>query len=213
MKTRDKIIYSSLELFNEKGERAVTTNHIAAHLGISPGNLYYHFRNKEDIIQSIFQEYINFMTESFLPASDDVPPDIFLQRYCDEVFGSMWRFRFFHASMPDLVLRDDALHQKYLQAHSALAERAALAVTHLKRGGVIEIEDEQIGELVDLMRVVGSFWCNYAMANSMKPKLTKADVYDGVLKIMALLLPYATESGLTMLNDLRDKYDQLAHDQ
>lgn len=53
MKTRDRIIHSATELFNDQGERNITTNHIAAHLGISPGNLYYHFRNKEDIIHSI----------------------------------------------------------------------------------------------------------------------------------------------------------------
>ena len=57
MKTRDRIIEASLQLFNEQGERAVTTNHIAAHLGMSPGNLYYHFRNKQQIIAELFERY------------------------------------------------------------------------------------------------------------------------------------------------------------
>ncbi len=66
MKTRDKIIQASIALFNEQGERNVTTNHIAAHLGISPGNLYYHFRNKEDIILSIYEEYArNLLLDTF----------------------------------------------------------------------------------------------------------------------------------------------------
>ena len=56
-KTRDRIIEASLALFNAQGERNVTTNHIAAHLGISPGNLYYHFRNKQAIIAELFAQY------------------------------------------------------------------------------------------------------------------------------------------------------------
>jgi len=53
---RDKIIHTSIQFFNEQGTKAVSTNHIASAIGISPGNLYYHFRNMEDIIRAIFEQ-------------------------------------------------------------------------------------------------------------------------------------------------------------
>ena len=56
MKTKDRIVQTSIELFNRSGIVAVTTNHIAKELNISPGNLYFHFANKEEIIRQIFRQ-------------------------------------------------------------------------------------------------------------------------------------------------------------
>ena len=57
IKTSERIVLNSLELFNQQGERSISTNHIAAHMEISPGNLYYHFPNKQAIIAVLFSEY------------------------------------------------------------------------------------------------------------------------------------------------------------
>lgn len=211
MKTHDKIILASLKLFNEKGERAVSTNHIAEYLGISPGNLYYHFRNKEDIIKSIFEKYIEHMQKSFIADDEHTPAEVFLQQYCDQVFNSFWQFRFFHSSMPGIVLRDKGLHKRYLSAHTLLGERAKYSVVKLQQDEIINIDDQDIDDLVELMRVVGSFWMNYLMANTLNGKITKAQLYRGILKIINLLWPYTTPTGKLRLSVLRERYQVLSH--
>src|SRR5436309_8608324 len=55
MKTKERIVETAIRLFNEQGTGAVSTNHIAQALSMSPGNLYYHFRNKEEIIRAILE--------------------------------------------------------------------------------------------------------------------------------------------------------------
>src|SRR5207249_4908821 len=56
-KTRDRILDTSLALFNQHGLASVSTHRIAAELGISPGNLHYHFRAKSLIVTWLFRRF------------------------------------------------------------------------------------------------------------------------------------------------------------
>ena len=123
MKTRDKIIYASLELFNEHGERNITTNHIAAHLNMSPGNLYYHFRNKEDIIRCIFSLYENHLESGFQPYEDKQVDVELLIGYCDAMFYTLWQFRFMYANLADILARDEELKKRCLHAQQQVLTR------------------------------------------------------------------------------------------
>ena len=55
MKTKERILLTSIELFNRSGVVAITTNHIAKAMEISPGNLYFHYDNKEEILEELFK--------------------------------------------------------------------------------------------------------------------------------------------------------------
>jgi len=55
--TRDKILSAALSLFNAQGSAAVSTNHVCEKLGISPGNLYYYFRSRENIVYGLAIQY------------------------------------------------------------------------------------------------------------------------------------------------------------
>lgn len=115
MKTKDRIVLASLDLFNEKGERNISTNHIAAHLNMSPGNLYYHFRNKNDIIYEIFKNY-KLVVDTYL----NVPEDRAIHAndliaYLDSVFNGLWAYRFLHRDLEHLLASDERLRADYRQ--------------------------------------------------------------------------------------------------
>ena len=138
MKTRDKIIQASIELFNEQGERNVTTNHIAAHLAISPGNLYYHFRNKEDIILSIYEEYARSLLLETLPkVSSEVKPLDSLVLYMDSVFQTTMKFRFFYSSLPVLLDKNPILREKYVEVQQSISERVGQLLVSLRAADYI----------------------------------------------------------------------------
>ncbi|MDP2562529.1 TetR/AcrR family transcriptional regulator [Psychrobium sp. 1_MG-2023] len=207
MKTKDKIIQGSIELFNLQGERNVTTNHIAAHVGISPGNLYYHYRNKDDIIRSIYKLYEKNLAQMFQPRdSSSVGMDEMLF-YIDRVFYSMWQFRFFYANLPDILARDDVLHQRYLEAQKALNQRMVGILKEMRGQGYTTIEDEMIEDLAHTLKLVVTFWISYQHTQTQQ-EITKATISDGVLKVIGIFKGYLTPSGLEAISKIESDYKE-----
>ncbi|MBY5994072.1 TetR/AcrR family transcriptional regulator [Ferrimonas balearica] len=189
MKTKDRIIQASCELFNQHGERAVTTNHIAAHLGISPGNLYYHFRNKEQIIRALFAQYESYLEEAYGPGEDDTPFGI-MKRYLDGMFQGMWRFRFLYASLPEILARDPELHRRYLMAHERVLRTATDNLRALKAQGVMTIDEQYHLEFAEGIKMVVTFWISHLYTQALDEPITEQGVYQGVLQILALFHGY-----------------------
>lgn len=116
LKTKDRILQISLQLFNERGERSVTTNHIAAELGISPGNLYYHFRNKHEIIKELMHQY-QVETLEMLSLPEDRPLTTNDKiNYFQVLSGQLWNYRFIHRDVYHLVESNEDFKRSILDS-------------------------------------------------------------------------------------------------
>ncbi|MGL4577649.1 MAG: TetR/AcrR family transcriptional regulator [Shewanella sp.] len=210
MKTRDKIIYASIELFNEHGERNITTNHIAAHLSMSPGNLYYHFRNKEDIIRSIFSLYEHNLESGFQPYQDKQVSVELLIGYFDTMFYALWQFRFMYANLNDILARDSALKQRYLLAQQQVLARSSHVLQQLNQDGFLQIEPHFITALADTIKMIVSFWIGYQLTQSSTSTITKSTLYEGILRVLMIFKAYATPASLPTFSRLEQHYRELA---
>lgn len=192
--TKQRIIAASIELFNERGERNVTTNHIAAYLGISPGNLYYHFRNKEDIIDAIYECYLEYIESCFMPLPGSLPPADRIIRYLEEVFAGIWQFRFFYTSLPGILQQNAALKQRYIRVQRALDHRAMHILRELCSLGALRINAPDTHRLVVTLRIVISFWVSYCMTDTLDERVSRDSMQAGLLQALFVLRPYAGDS-------------------
>jgi AcrR family transcriptional regulator len=209
MKTREKIIQASIELFNEQGERNVTTNHIAAHLGISPGNLYYHFRNKEDIILSIYEEYArNLLLDTFPQVSPSMKPLDTIILYMDAVFQALMKFRFFYANLPVLLAKNPQLHVKYVEVQSTISLRLSEMLMSLRDADIMTFDEAELSDIVSILRLINTFWLSFYQTQNYNAEINDSVFLEGVLKILVMLHPYITDTAKADFIEARSMYRQ-----
>ncbi len=110
--TRERILETSLALFNDHGEPAISTNHIAGAMDISPGNLYYHFRNKDEIVLLLYQRFHAAM-DRVLVVPERRPPDMEdMWLYVHLVYETIWQYRFLYRDLNNLLIASLADHPK-----------------------------------------------------------------------------------------------------
>nr|WP_238930539.1 TetR/AcrR family transcriptional regulator [Vibrio sp. S9_S30] len=193
-------MFGALELFNEYGERNVTTNHIAEHLSISPGNLYYHFRNKEEIVRSIFNLYEEELLRHLSPCIDSTDAVGLFEHYMNSIFTLMWRFRFFYSNLPEILSRDHKLHRDYLLVQKQLRANLFLICDTFQSLNLINMDEQEQDDLITTIHFIATNWFSYQSAVTPKEKVTEQDVANGVRQMVSVMTPHATPKGKEMLN-------------
>lgn len=209
MKTKDRILAKSLELFNADGERNVTTNHIAAALNISPGNLYYHFRSKEDIIYALFQLYQDSMLTALGVPTDRVMTYEDKMGYLESIFNQLWDYRFLHRDLGHLLEESQRLRSAYREFARKVMAQAYLVYTGLRHADMVTAGEEEVRGLIVNIWIITTSWASFVTSSGFfgdEVALSQRLLRRGIYQIVCLEAPYLKGEARERLPDVLSRY-------
>ena len=206
--TRERILDASLAMFNAQGEPNVTTNHIADELGISPGNLYYHFRNKDDIVEQLFARYAARIDDALLIPEDRLPnlEDIWLQLHL--VFECLWEYRFLYRDLVDILARNRRLKLRFARIMTRASASAAALMHGLTRAGIMRASVAEIEALAENVLLIATFWLSFTAVRGGKTEAAQEDLGRGIHQVMMLIAPFLRDEERAHLNGLASAYSR-----
>ena len=188
MSRKEDILEVARELFNEKGTQSSTTNHIAKAMGISPGNLHYHYKNREEIVRLLYIQ----MRKETTPPMDKLPKSIATLREHEKlVIKIRWEYRFFFKEMLSLFARNPELEELYIKDNIAHRRRIRQVMNNLIANGELTIADEEdIDFLIDSVSISWQFYCSYLYTIGLE--LNATTIHNVIKYTTAAIKPYLT---------------------
>ena len=207
IKTRERIVQNSLELFNQQGERSVSTNHIAAHMEISPGNLYYHFANKQEIIAELFSQYEE-QVESFLhPPKGRLATVQDKRFYLKAILAAMWNYRFLHRDLEHLLDSDKELAARYRRFSQRCLLQGQAIYTGFVEADILEMNTVQIESLTLNAWIILTSWVRFlCTTRENAAHLSEEAIKRGVYQVLVLELGFVTATARPAVDALCEEF-------
>jgi AcrR family transcriptional regulator len=209
-RTRERILDLSLRLFNDFGEPNVNTTLISEEMNISPGNLYYHFKNKDDIINCIFQQFEREIDKLLSVPQDRQANVEDAWLFLHVLFELVWKYRFFYRDLNNLLANNRTLEVKFKQLLAQKVKVARGLCEGLQQAGELSASPREIESLATNMVVVATYWLSYSYVMDPRrfnePDVVGAAVQRGCYQVMALTAPYLTGESRTLFEHLAAEY-------
>lgn len=184
MKTKDKIILCALDLFNGSGSDQISTNHIAESIGISIGNLYYHYKNKEEIIFDIWKKMVAETDPHWevkpIYSIDD------LENILDHLQNQLWDYRFFQIELSQLLAKNISLRQAYSKSRKIRLKKMKHLLISMRAVGLFDdnFTDKVIDSTLTTSWIIMDFWLSYQSISE------TSEMYKASELILNILKPY-----------------------
>jgi len=192
--TKDRIIDMALQLFNDMGTSAISTNHIAVALEMSPGNLYYHFHNKEEIIRAILERMIERRKEVYALPADRPSTLADLQRMVQGNFSLLWDYRFFYRELNALMQKDAVLKERYQAIRWQGLAHFETLFHRFVTAGVLRMpaDSASISDLARICWLISDYWLPFIELDD--EHVVTEHMQRGIHLVMQALRPYVSEA-------------------
>ncbi len=192
-RTAERILETTLELFNRFGEPNVSTTLISAELGISPGNLYYHYPAKDELINSLFDRYERSLNE-LLNASDNVRDVEDAWFYMHTLFELIWQYRFLYRDLNDLLSKNRRLETHFQSVLKNKTRSLRTMLECMNRASALRMDVREMEPTATSMVVVLTYWLSFEYVrdprNALEPDSAQAALLRGGQHVLNLLVPY-----------------------
>ena len=208
-RTAERILEVTLTLFNRFGEPNVSTTLISAELGISPGNLYYHYPAKDELINSLFDRYERALNE-LLNASDGVRDVEDAWFFMHTLFELIWQYRFLYRDLNDLLSKNRRLETHFQSVLKNKTRSVKSLLDGMSRAGAMSIDSREVEATATSMVVVLTYWLSFEYVRdprrALEPENAQAALLRGAHHVLNLLIPYLEQSQRTHLQALIGAY-------
>ena len=189
LQTKNNVLQKAIELFNEYGTASISANSLAEALGISAGNLQYHYKSKDEIIRAILEEMFKQFDVIYKPTEGSFTLDT-LRHVMRLNFDIVWKYRFFFRELGALLRHDKILSRRFREIQEQrLTDQENLIRQLANSGGVgAALSPDELHNVVLIGWVLGHTWLPYI--ESMGQKINDATLEQAVEIMVQHYKPY-----------------------
>ncbi len=199
MNTKEKILQTSLQLFNKKGLTDVTIRDIATELHMSDGNLRYHFRTKDELVEALFDQLSDEIGNELAAGVNNGLTIEFMRTLLAHLMKNFYAYRFLLQDLNAILNAYPNTNRKF---NRITTER--LMLVHEMINGYVQLHylkpepyPGHYGKLIENIVLLSHFWINGSQLFYKGPKKEIVDHYTDT--IFSLMYPYFTEKALVEL--------------
>lgn len=205
-RTRQRILDVTLGLYNDLGEPNVSTSLIAAELGISAGNLHYHFRRKDELSAALLEQFVAEL-DALLPPpgwrADDVE-DVWLLLHL--ILELLWRYRFLFRDLSGIMARDRRAGTRLAGVFERAVQAARGICLGLVERNLMTATGAEIDALSANIAVIALYWLSFESARHPRRAAAGGGMARGVYQVLMLVAPFLHPEGRMHLERLAQEY-------